>query len=274
MIDTASSKRDVTPGGREEARARLVRARLLGERFVVRLTRPAASEEHAAVTSANVESPIVDASTGVGESTFLAEAAPAWRFDEEAWEAVRDEAMGCLKCELCQGRTTVVWGSGTPHTALLVVGEAPGYHEDQRGEAFVGPAGQLLTKILAAIGFRRDQVFITNVLKCRPPGNADPQPHQVAACEPYLVRQIELIDPAAILALGRHAARTLLRMDAPMASLRGRVFRYQGVSLIATYHPAALLRNASLKRPTWEDVQLLRRVYDSALEARATEGAA
>ena len=114
-------------------------------------------------------------------------------------------------------------------------------------------------------------MFITNVLKCRPPGNADPEPHQVEACEPYLERQIELIDPVAILALGRHAAHTLLRTEGPMGSLRGRVFRYQGVPLVATYHPAALLRNASLKRPTWEDVQLLRRIYDEALEARAAE---
>ncbi len=238
-----------------EARARLERARLLGERFVLRLERP------------GVESPTgVEPSTDVVDSTGEG-APPAGFFDQEAWEAVRAEAMACVKCDLCRGRTTVVWGSGTPRTGLLVVGEAPGYHEDQKGEAFVGPAGQLLTKILAAIGFARNEVFITNVLKCRPPGNADPQPHQVAECEPYLVAQIELIRPAAILALGRHAAHTLLRTDGPMGSLRGRVFRYQGVPLVATYHPAALLRNAKLKRPTWEDVQLLRRVYDEALEA-------
>jgi len=243
-----------------EARERLVRARLLGERFVLRLAGEPAGPATGVESATGVEFPTaVEIPTG---------------FDREAWETVRAEAMVCRKCNLCEGRTTVVWGSGTPHTALLVVGEAPGYHEDQRGEAFVGPAGQLLTKILEAIGFRRDQVFITNVLKCRPPGNADPQPHQVAACEPYLVRQIELIDPAAILALGRHAAHTLLRTDGPMASLRGRVFRYQGVPLVATYHPAALLRNASLKRPTWEDVQLLRRTYDEAMEARTAGGAA
>jgi uracil-DNA glycosylase family 4 len=245
-----------------QARERLVRARLLGERFVVRLP------------GSIVESPTaVEPSTVMEEAAEEVESLASW-FDQEAWESVRAQAMECRKCDLCQGRTTVVWGSGTPHTALLVVGEAPGYHEDQRGEAFVGPAGQLLTKILEAIGFRRDQVFITNVLKCRPPGNADPHPHQVAACEPYLVSQIELIRPAAILALGRHAAHTLLRSEAPMASLRGRVFRYQGVPLIATYHPAALLRNAKLKRPTWEDVQLLRRIYDDEMAARSAEGAA
>lgn len=181
---------------------------------------------------------------------------------------MRAEALACTRCDLCTTRTKVVWGSGTPHTKVMVIGEAPGYHEDQQGEAFVGRAGQLLTKILQAIGFGRDEVFITNVLKCRPPENADPQPHQVAECEPYLMRQITLIDPAVILTLGRHAARTLLRNDGSMGSLRGRVHRYEGVPLVATYHPAALLRNPSLKRPTWEDVQLLKKIYDEEMTAR------
>lgn len=235
-------------GGREEARRRLARARRLGERFVVR--------------SEGAPAP-VEGSTG-GSSA----AAPVDGFDEAAWIEVRDEALGCVKCELCEGRTQVVWGSGTARTAIMLVGEAPGYHEDRQGEAFVGRAGQLLTKILAAIGFGRDEVFITNVLKCRPPNNADPLPHQVEACEPYLGRQIELIDPAVIVTLGRHAARTLLRNDAPMRALRGRVFEYHGVSLVATYHPAALLRNPQLKRPTWEDVQLVRRIYDEEMAER------
>jgi uracil-DNA glycosylase family 4 len=245
----------------DDLRSRLVRARLLGERFVYRTEAGPVGWPTSVETSTGVESPTDVDPRGVGGSTS---------FDVAAWEEVRAAAMECRKCDLCRSRTTVVWGSGTPHTRLLVVGEAPGHHEDQQGEAFVGPAGQLLTKILAAIGFGRDEVFITNVLKCRPPRNADPQPHQVAACEPYLVRQIELIGPAAILALGRHAAHTLLRTDAPMSALRGRVFRYQGVPLVATYHPAALLRNPNLKRPTWEDVQLLRRIYD---QSPATEDA-
>jgi len=231
----------VSEGGEavRAARRSLVRARALGERTVYRLS-PASRPAAGALAPADGE--------------------PAQReaFDEAAWDAVREEALGCTRCELCETRTRVVWGSGTPHTGLMVVGEAPGFHEDQQGEAFVGRAGQLLTKI----GFERDEVFITNVLKCRPPGNADPQPHQVAQCEPYLERQIELIRPAVILTLGRHAARTLLRIDEPMGRMRGRVFEYRGVPLIATYHPAALLRNASLKRPTWEDVQLARRIYD------------
>ena len=235
-----------------EAREILDRARLLGERHIYRLAGPSGDDDPGSVV----------APESVDESAAMAE------FDEIAWEAVRAEALGCTRCELCSTRTRVVWGSGTPRTGILIVGEAPGYHEDQQGEAFVGRAGQLLTKILEAIGFRRDEVFITNVLKCRPPGNADPQPHQVAKCEPYLVRQIELIDPVVILALGRHAARTLLRDEGSMASLRGRIHRYEGVPLLATYHPAALLRNPALKRPTWEDVQLLRKVYDDEMTAR------
>jgi DNA polymerase len=237
-----------------EAREILARARLLGERRVYRLPGPTGDDATAPV---DIPAPLQSSIPG----------APAG-FDEAAWEAVRAEALECTRCELCSTRTRVVWGSGTPHTGVLVVGEAPGYHEDQQGEAFVGRAGQLLTKILEAIGFGRDEVFITNVLKCRPPGNADPEPHQVAECEPYLVRQIELIDPVVILALGRHAARTLLRDEGSMASLRGRIHRYEGVPLLATYHPAALLRNPALKRPTWEDVQLLRKVYDDEMTAR------
>jgi DNA polymerase len=233
-----------------EARARLERARLLGERRVYRLSRESIRED---------QGPPPIPRESVRSRTD---------FDEAAWSAVRAEALVCTRCDLCSTRTKVVWGSGTPRTGVLVVGEAPGYHEDQQGEAFVGRAGQLLTKILEAIGFGRDEVFITNVLKCRPPGNADPQPHQVAECEPFLVRQIELIDPAVILTLGRHAARTLLRDEGSMASLRGRIHRYEGVPLVATYHPAALLRNPGLKRPTWEDVQLLRKVYDEEMTAR------
>jgi DNA polymerase len=248
------------------ARATLERARLLGERRLYRLPRtdsPASGAEDLRPA----QEPYGDAASQATPENRAAIAG----FDEAAWSAVEAEALECTRCDLCSTRTKVVWGSGTPRTGIMVVGEAPGYHEDQQGEAFVGRAGQLLTKILEAIGFARDEVFITNVLKCRPPGNADPQPHQVAECEPFLVRQIALIDPAVILTLGRHAARTLLRDDGSMASLRGRIHRYEGVPLVATYHPAALLRNPALKRPTWEDVQLLRKVYDEAMAARSTQ---
>jgi DNA polymerase len=253
----------VSPDSGVEARARLERARLLGERSVYRLPRESSAPSASSDTREEGE-PSAVPDTG---HEVLTGPEPAG-FDEEAWEAVRAEALVCTRCDLCATRTKVVWGSGTPRTKIMVIGEAPGYHEDQQGEAFVGRAGQLLTKILQAIGFGRDEVFITNVLKCRPPENADPQPHQVAECEPYLMRQITLIDPAVILTLGRHAARTLLRNDSSMGSLRGRVHRYEGVPLVATYHPAALLRNPSLKRPTWEDVQLLRKIYDEEMTAR------
>lgn len=229
-----------------EARARLERAHRLGERFLYRTARP----EPAAVPAPG--------------------AIPRQPFDEASWEALRQEVLTCTRCELHATRTRAVFGSGTPRTGFFVIGEAPGFHEDQQGEAFVGRAGQLLTKILGAIGFGREEVFITNILKSRPPGNADPAPHQVAACEPYLERQIALIAPAVILTLGRHAARTLLHNDAPMGALRGQVFRYHDVPLIATYHPAALLRNPSLKRATWEDVQLARRVYDERMAERVS----
>lgn len=233
---------------REVAIDRLRRAASLGERTVYRRRDVAIADP--------VEVETVNETRGDG-------------FDEAAWEALRAEVETCTRCELSATRTQAVFGSGSPHTRFMIVGEAPGYHEDQQGEAFVGRAGQLLTKILQAIGFDRDQVFITNILKSRPPQNADPTSAQVAACEPYLVRQIELIRPAVILALGRHAARTLLGIDGSMASLRGRVFEYRGVPLVATYHPAALLRNPKFKRPTWEDVQLARRVYDEEMARTA-----
>ncbi len=231
-----------------EAVARLARAQALGERFLYR-------------TDEVGEETVGSTSTAPDEAGF----------DAAGWETLHQEVLGCTKCELHKTRTQGVFGSGTPHTGFMIIGEAPGYYEDQQGEAFVGKAGQLLTKILAAIGFERDEVFITNILKSRPPKNADPTPQQVAACEPYLERQIEIINPAVILALGRHAARTLLGVDGSMASLRGRVFEYRGVPLVATYHPAALLRNPKLKRPTWEDVQLARKVYDEELQKRASQ---
>ncbi len=240
-------------GGHEEVRRRLVRAHLLGERFVYRLPGDGPGSAETAPDSGEEPSTV---------ELPTAAASPKEPFDAQGWEALKQEVLTCTRCELHRTRTQGVFGSGTPLSSFMVVGEAPGFHEDQQGEAFVGAAGKLLTRILAAIGFSRDEVFITNILKSRPPGNADPAPHQVSACIPYLERQVELIGPAVILTLGRHAARTLLGVDGSMASLRGRVFEYRGVPVVATYHPAALLRNPNLKRPTWEDVQLARRVHD------------
>jgi DNA polymerase len=155
-----------------------------------------------------------------------------------------------------------VFGVGNPNADLVLVGEAPGADEDQQGEPFVGRAGQLLNKILEAINFKRDEVFICNILKCRPPNNRDPLPEEVASCEPYLWKQLELIRPKLILCLGRIAAQVLLKTNGSLSSMRGKVHDYRGIRLMVTYHPAALLRNPNWKRPAWEDVQQVRKLYD------------
>ncbi|MDE3054726.1 MAG: uracil-DNA glycosylase [Gemmatimonadota bacterium] len=186
---------------------------------------------------------------------------PAFRTLDDVAAAV----AACTKCGLHKGARNPVPGEGNPQAGLMCVGEAPGATEDETGRPFVGQAGQLLTKILAAIDLKREDVFIGNVLKHRPPGNRNPLPDEVKACSPYLIRQIELIRPKVILALGTFAAQTLLDTKLTIGKLRGQVHRYYGVPLIVTYHPAALLRNPSWKRPTWEDVQLARRILDDAL---------
>ncbi len=167
-------------------------------------------------------------------------------------------AESCVACPLSEGRTKVVFGSGSETADLMFIGEGPGYHEDQQGLPFVGRAGELLTRIINAIELEREAVYIANIVKCRPPNNRDPKPDEVAACIGYLRRQIELIEPKVIVALGRVAAQTLLESSAPIGRLRGSWHEYRGVALRATYHPAALLRNNSLKRPTWEDMQVVR----------------
>lgn len=177
---------------------------------------------------------------------------------------IADATRACRLCSLHQTAKQAVPGEGNPHADFVCVGEAPGATEDEQGVPFVGAAGQLLTKILAAIQLSREDVFICNVLKHRPPGNRNPTPDEVAACSPYLVRQIELLAPKVIVALGTFAAQTLLQTKEPIGRLRGKIHRYYGVPLIVTYHPAALLRNPSWKRPTWEDVQLARRLFDRA----------
>jgi uracil-DNA glycosylase family 4 len=178
--------------------------------------------------------------------------------------AVAAAVAGCTRCALYQTAKNPVPGSGSENAELVCVGEAPGEKEDESGEPFVGQAGQLLTKILAAIKLSRQDVFICNVLKHRPPGNRNPFPHEVQACSPYLLRQLELIRPKAILAFGTFAAQTLLQSNQKISHLRGYVHRYYGIPLVATYHPAALLRNQAWKRDTWEDVKLVRRILDSS----------
>jgi uracil-DNA glycosylase len=179
-------------------------------------------------------------------------------------EEIAAKVKKCTRCTLYKTATRPVPGEGDPNAKLVCVGEAPGAKEDETGRPFVGQAGQLLTKILGAIDLTREQVFICNVLKHRPPGNRNPQPEEVEACSPYLIRQLELIKPKVIVAFGTFAAQTLLQTKTPLGQLRGLVHRYHGIPLIVTYHPAALLRNPAWKRPTWEDVKLARRILDSA----------
>ena len=187
----------------------------------------------------------------------------------QSLEEIAAAVAGCRRCPLYATAINPVPGAGNPDADFMIVGEAPGANEDAQGVPFVGQAGQLLTKIIEAINLRRDDVFIANVLKHRPPGNRNPLPEEVAACSPYLVRQIELVRPKVLLALGTFAAQTLLETKLTIGKLRGQEHRYYGVPLVVTYHPAALLRNPAWKRPTWEDVQLARRILDRALAAGA-----
>lgn len=176
----------------------------------------------------------------------------------ETLDFIREDLGDCQRCQLAPGRTKLVFGQGNPAADLMFVGEAPGRDEDLQGQAFVGRAGQLLTKIIEAIGLSRDDVFIANILKCRPPGNRNPEAEEVATCSPFLFRQIESIQPRVIVALGAYAARTLLDTERPISKLRGRFHEYRGRLLMPTYHPAYLLRNPQAKRPVWEDMQLVR----------------
>ena len=169
------------------------------------------------------------------------------------------EICHCQKCQLGKNRTNFVFGVGDPNGSLMLVGEAPGEQEDLKGEPFVGRAGKLLDDILRAIQKKRGQgVYIANVLKCRPPNNRDPLPSEVEKCEPYLVKQIEKIQPRLIVALGRVAGKTLIKMDVPLKEMRGKTHDYHGTPLRVTYHPAALLRNSNFKKPTWDDFQWVR----------------
>jgi DNA polymerase len=202
---------------------------------------PAAAPVHAAPVHAAPTGPAEDAADG-------------------AWESLRAQVSQCRRCELCQTRTQTVFGVGHRHPELLVIGEAPGAEEDRQGEPFVGRAGQLLNAMLQAMGYPRHSVFIANILKCRPPGNRDPQPAEVAQCLPYLQRQVELLRPRLILAVGRIAAQNLLATDTPIGRLRGEVHRFgeHGTPVVVTYHPAYLLRSPSEKRKAWTDLKFAR----------------
>ena len=188
---------------------------------------------------------------------------------------IRDDIGECVRCKLCTlGRKQIVFGVGNPHADLMFVGEAPGRDEDIQGIPFVGRAGQKLTQIIEAIGLTRDDVYIANVIKCRPPENRNPEPDEVEQCEPFLFRQIDTIKPKVIVALGTFAAKSLLKSTDSISRLRGRVYDYRGAKLVPTFHPAFLLRNPSCRREVWEDMKKVRALLNSEAGPRAQQPSA
>jgi DNA polymerase len=235
----------------------------------------AVEEQPSAVSSAEAEEevskresapPVIDEEPPVWEEAPPWTETPAWHEDEAAdddiarldWDGLRSRVKACRACGLRAGCTQTVFGVGSPNAQLMVIGEAPGADEDRQGEPFVGRAGQLLNAMLLAIGFKREQVFIANILKCRPPNNRDPKAEEALQCEPYLLRQIALVQPKIILSVGRISAQNLLKTEIPVGKLRGRLhsFGQQRTPLVVTYHPAYLLRSPEQKGKAWEDLQL------------------
>lgn len=188
---------------------------------------------------------------------------PSDQAEDPVWGTLRSQVARCTQCALHQGRTQTVFGVGNVNADWMIIGEAPGKEEDRQGEPFVGRAGQLLNAMLEALGLQRQQVFIANILKCRPPDNRDPRPEEVAACETYLQQQIDLIKPKIILTLGRVAAQNLLKDDTPIGRMRGQLYEYPApqVPVVVTYHPAYLLRSPREKAKSWQDLQLAMRTY-------------
>jgi DNA polymerase len=220
---------------------------------------------------------------GVREVSLAAAPRPAGPASPAAAHALSDKGCGsepllairsglgdCTRCKLHGGRTRLVFGVGNPSAELMFVGEGPGADEDLQGEPFVGRAGQLLTKMIEAMGFARSEVYIANVVKCRPPGNRDPEPDEIAACEPFLKAQIAAIRPRVVVALGRFAVQTLLRDATPIGKQRGRWREYEGVRLMPTFHPAYLLRNPAEKKPAWEDLQLVMKEFGKSGPGRGS----
>jgi DNA polymerase len=199
-------------------------------------------------------------------SKDILETLEAWKrkdvFSVETLADIRTDLGDCRRCRLSEGRTNIVFGSGNPHARLVFVGEGPGYEEDRQGQPFVGAAGQLLTKIIEAIKFTRNQVYICNIVKCRPPGNRNPKQDEIAACSSFLKRQIAAINPDFICTLGGFAAQTLLATKMPISKLRGVFYDYLGIKVMPTYHPAFLLRNPEKKRSVWDDMKMLMKAMD------------
>jgi DNA polymerase len=181
----------------------------------------------------------------------------------ETLEAIRIDLGECHRCRLSESRKNIVFGAGDPHARLVFVGEGPGYDEDQKGEPFIGAAGRLLTKIIEAIKYTREQVYICNIIKCRPPGNRNPLPDEIEVCLPFLKRQLATIKPDVICALGAFAAQALLETTMPISKLKGRFHDYNGIRVLPTYHPAYLLRNPGKKRDVWEDMKKLMKALDT-----------
>jgi uracil-DNA glycosylase family 4 len=216
---------------------------------------PAAVAPDAGADPARAEPPAPDGEWGTAAGGTIAIARSA----HDVLNSVRGDIGDCTRCKLHRlGRRQIVFGVGNPSAELMFVGEAPGADEDIQGVPFVGRAGQLLTKIIEAIGLTRDDVYIANVIKCRPPENRNPEPDEVGECEPFLFQQIDAIAPRVIVALGTFAAKTLLKTQDPISRLRGRVYDYRGAKLIPTFHPAYLLRSPERKRDTWEDMKKVR----------------
>lgn len=176
---------------------------------------------------------------------------------KEKLDVLKQSLLNCSKCQLCEHRTNMVFGVGDPHAKIVFVGEGPGRDEDLQGEPFVGRAGQLLDKMIQAMGLSREQCYICNVVKCRPPENRDPKPEEIEACEPFLKEQLNLIKPRVIVGLGRYACQTLLKSETPMSKLRGIWHDYEGITFMPTFHPAYLLRNPPAKKYVWHDLQLV-----------------
>ena len=220
-------------------------------------SRPAAQPSSRPGKHWSTDAPAIPTIPGIVIPPLL-EAPSPWSTLEEVAATI----AGCRKCFLCQGRTRTVPGEGNPEARLMFVGEGPGQTEDETGRPFVGRAGELLTRMIEAIDLQRDQVFIANVVKCRPPQNRKPLPDEITACSPYLERQIGLIRPAVLVALGATAAEAMLGVKRSLTDLRGRVHSYRGIPLVVTYHPAALLRNPNWKKPTWDDIRIARQLLD------------
>jgi DNA polymerase len=260
-------------------RALIQEKELSGDTLFVDPTPPAQEQEITAMASHKKTPPVESGPDLFGfapPAAVPSQQLPA--YPAEAWVSAASLSdlnaaiCDCVKCSLGNTRTKFVFGVGSPNADIVLVGEAPGADEDIQGEPFVGRAGQLLNKILEAVHFKREEVYICNILKCRPPNNREPQADEIDTCEPHLWKQLELIKPKIIVCLGRIAAQTLLRTTDTLTNLRGKIHNYRGIKLVVTYHPAALLRNPNWKKPTWEDVQWIRKMYDEMKSGADPQG--